>query len=295
MEATPLRRLVRSLALAATKARALGALLAGLACAGAQAGDMVLFPASVGYTASEVTLRAELHRPEGPGPFPAVVLMHGCGGWQPAVRFTMQGYAEQFVRSGFVVLDLDSFGPRRLGNGKVCESVPKQQDALQYRTHDAYDALRYLQSQGFVDAANVFLMGQSNGGSVAIKVAKGEDLQDARGTGAGFRGVVAYYPWCGPFEGRRQVHLAAPLLVFAGGRDDWVPARECQGVRSSGAELDVIVYPEAAHSFDLDIVPQRYLGNLVGKEPFAAEDSRRRMLGFFMRFAGERTARASAL
>ncbi len=30
-----------------------------------------------------VTLTADLNKPKGPGPFPAVVMLHGCGGiWQ---------------------------------------------------------------------------------------------------------------------------------------------------------------------------------------------------------------------
>ncbi len=33
---------------------------------------------------NSVTLSAELIKPEGAGPFPAVVLLHGCGGlWKP--------------------------------------------------------------------------------------------------------------------------------------------------------------------------------------------------------------------
>lgn len=268
--------------------RSLSALAAAFALLAlpAQAADKVRFEASRGHTAQHVFLRGELHKPEGDGPFPAVVLMHGCGGWQPAVRRAMNAYAQHLVRSGFVVLDLDSFGPRHLGHGAVCESIARQQDALDYRTHDAWDALRYLQGQPFVDGANVFLMGQSNGGSVAINVAKGEGPHRPQAGSPGYRGVVAYYPWCGSFDGRRRIELAVPLLVFGGARDDWTPPSECEGVQSSGAELHVVVYPEAAHSFDLDLAPQRYLGNLVGKDPFAAEDSRARMVSFFERHAG---------
>lgn len=251
--------------------------------AGARAAENVQFPASVSYTSDKVMLRGELHKPEGDGPFPAVVLMHGCGGWQPAVRFSLQDYAQRFVKDGFVVLLLDSFGPRSLGGGKVCEDVALQQDALGYRTYDAHDALRYLQAQPFVQAANIFLMGQSNGGSVAINVAKGEGPTEPASAAPGYRGVVAYYPWCGSFDGRRVVKLAAPLLVFGGAKDDWVPARECQGVRSDGAELSLVVYPNAGHSFDIEMPPQRYLGYLVGKDADAATDSRSRMMSFFRR------------
>ena len=259
--------------------RLAGALLLAACSLPALAADAVTFPASRGYTADQVLLRADLSRPEGEGPFPAVVLMHGCGGWQPAVRFTMNAYAEHLSRRGFVVLNLDSFGPRRRGGGVVCESFDQLAQARDYRTHDAHDALRYLQAQPFVDGANVFLMGQSNGGSVAIQVAQGQGPH-AADQGQGFRGVVAFYPWCGAFSSNR-VNLKTPLLVLGGERDDWVPAHECKGVRSTGAPLELVIYPEAAHSFDLEVGVHRYLGKLVGKNPQAAEDSRARMVAFF--------------
>lgn len=279
----------------ATKAlaRHLPALFITLAASLAHAGERVKFEASRGYTAAAVTLRADITVPQGNGPFPAVVLMHGCGGWQPAVRYTMNAYAEFLAAKGFVVLDLDSFGPRYLGGGKVCEDVDRQVDALDYRTHDAADALRYLQAQPFVDPANVFLMGQSNGGSVAINVAKGDGPHRNAGGNGGYAGVVAYYPWCGSFE-RRSVRLVAPLLVLAGAEDDWTPARECEGVRSSGAKLQFVVYPQAAHSFDLEMMPGYYLGKRVGKNQRAADDSRERMAAFFLEQVQRRAATASA-
>lgn len=249
------------------------------------AGERVQFDASHAFTAGHVSLRADVSRPSGDGPFPAVVLMHGCGGMQPAVRYTMNSYADYLVAKGFVVLSLDSFGPRNLGGGTVCESVPKQVDALEYRTFDAYDALRYLKEQKFVDARSIFLMGQSNGGSVAINVAKGDGLsaKDAQ-SASGYRAVVAFYPWCGSF-GHRKVDLAAPLLVFGGAQDSWTPPQECQTAQVAGAALEVKVYPQAAHSFDLEITPQRYLGNVVGLNKEAADDSRERMVAFFMKYS----------
>jgi len=262
-------------------ARHVAALLIMVAASIAHAGDRVTFEASRGYTAPHVILHADLSKPEGDGPFPAVVLMHGCGGWQPAVRYTMNAYADFLVAKGFVVLNLDSFGPRNLGGGKVCEDVDRQVDALDYRTHDAQDALRYLQARAFVDPASVFLMGQSNGGSVAINVARGDGPHGNAGGNGGYRGVVAFYPWCGSFD-RRPVRLAAPLLVLSGSEDDWTPARDCEGVRSTGARLQFVVYPQAAHSFDLEMLPTRYLGKLVGKNQRAADDSRQRMLAFFI-------------
>jgi dienelactone hydrolase len=178
-----------------------------------------------------------------------------------------------FLDRGYVVLNLDSFGTRGTSGGTVCESTSRLVSALDYRTHDAFDALRYMRTLPYVNSRNVFLMGQSNGGSVAINAAKmtGRD---------GFRAVAAYYPWCGSLGGS-TVKLTSPLIIFSGGRDDWVPARQCRNKHAVGAALKVIEYANAAHSFDLQIPPQRYLGKLIGYDKPATENSRAHMLAFF--------------
>jgi dienelactone hydrolase len=243
--------------------------------------EVVRFEATQPYSSDRVLLRAELFKPDGPGRFPAVILMHGCGGWQPAVRFALQNHARYLQRSGFVVLNLDSFGPRDSSGGRLCSNDRALYKALAFRTQDAFDAMKYLRTQDFVVRDNIFLMGQSNGGAVAIRAAKAATITAYDTEGSAFRGIVAYYPWCGEF-GRSRVALASPLLILAGGQDNWVPARECQNIVANGAELRVKVYPEAAHSFDLDILPQKYLGKRIGLDREAKDDSQKRMLAFFV-------------
>ncbi len=241
--------------------------------------EYVEFTASNSDQSEKVLLRAQLFRPQGKGPFPGVILMHGCGGWQPAVQHALHSYAAFLVESGFAVLNLDSFGPRKKSGGMVCDSVQLLTDARIYRMYDAYDALRYMKALDYIDADNIFLIGQSNGGSVAIKAAIAGEPRAYGRAGAAFRAVVAYYPWCGAFEGRHVV-LASPLLIFAGGQDDWTPPGECARSTASGATLQVKIYPQAAHSFDVEIPLQRYRGKLLGKNDYAARDSRQRMLIF---------------
>ncbi len=180
-----------------------------------------------------------------------------------------------------MVLNLDSFGPRHYGGGKLCSNNPALYEALNYRTHDAFDAMRYLAGQDFVAADNIFLMGQSNGGAVAIRAAKRSAAQRYGQGGAGVS-------WCGRLlplvwrTGALARRAGAPLLILAGGRDNWVPARECLGVRGEGAPLEVKVYPNAVHSFDLDLPPQSFAGKRIGGDPVATADSRTRMLRFLV-------------
>lgn len=252
-----------------------GLVLIATICIGVRANayEIVSFKATRPAGAKDARLQAELFKPKGDGPFPAVVLMHGCGGWQGAVLGGLHAHARYLLDHGYAVLNLDSFGPRGTSGGTVCESIARLVRALDYRTHDAFDALRYMRSLSFVDKDSIFLMGQSNGGSVAINAAKTR-RQD------GYRAVAAYYPWCGSLGGSK-VKLRSPLIIFSGGRDDWVPARQCRHKRAIGASLKVVEYARAAHSFDLPIDMQRYLGKLVGFDKSATEDSRARMLAFF--------------
>ena len=53
---------------------------------------------------------ASVSRPEGPGPFPAVVLMHGCHG----VSDSNRDWAQWLRERGYVALVVDSWKPRRL-------------------------------------------------------------------------------------------------------------------------------------------------------------------------------------
>jgi len=236
--------------------------------------ETVKFESSKSHKSKKVLLRGNLFTPTGNGPFPAVVLMHGCGGWQTAVHTALSDYATFLTNNGFAVLNLDSFGPRRNSGGEVCASYKKLRDARKYRTIDAFDAIQYLKNQEFIDSNNIFLMGQSNGGSVAINIANSNNNE------AGFRAVVAYYPWCGAF-GSNKVDLTSPLLVLGGAKDDWVPPQPCKKVVSTGKELRVSIFPKAAHSFDINIPVQKYMGKRVGYDKEAAQNSRIAMLSFF--------------
>jgi len=52
-------------------------------------------------------------KPAGDGPFPAVVLSHTCGGIKDP---HMKQHAQELLAQGYVVLPVDSFGPRGLEN-----------------------------------------------------------------------------------------------------------------------------------------------------------------------------------
>src|SRR5262245_32057076 len=109
-KATPMCRVITS-AIAILVAATVVAAAAAVTAAVPAAAEDVEIPSG------ETTLKAVLFRPAGPGPFPAVVGLHGCGGLvnrAGTLGARYRDWAERLVGAGFVVLYPDSFGSRGL-------------------------------------------------------------------------------------------------------------------------------------------------------------------------------------
>jgi dienelactone hydrolase len=243
--------------------------------------EKVKFPALSKHGGKSFQLRGEVFRPRGAGPFPAVVMMHGCGGLPPRTSQALSKHASHLVAHGFIALKLDSFGPRGFADRAVCKDRAESRAAGLYRVQDAMDALAFLATRADVDRRNIFQMGQSNGAGVSLRIADGKNAVPGASPEHQFRAVVAYYPGCGNRSG--GINLAIPLLVFSGGRDDWAPAKPCEEMKASGAEYQFVKYANAAHSFDLEIPERRFLGHLLGGNAPATQDSRKKMVEFLRR------------
>lgn len=209
----------------------------------AYAGKFVEFE-SGGVESNRVQLVGYLARPQGSGPFPAVVVLHGCGGFHQ----DMLAWADRLRRWGYVALAVDSFGPR--GIETACGNFADQ-------PADAFQALAYLKTQPFVRADHVAVLGFSLGGSSVLTVLEkgsiSELFQDK------FRAGIALYPPCNGSSGI----MTAPTLVLIGAVDDWTPSSACEAMAAGRSELGIsrsggdrslvqlIIYPDAHHGFDL--------------------------------------------
>ena len=227
------------------------------------------------------TISGTFFKPEGDGPFPTVVLMHGCSGLNRFVSRGLKSHASFLVENGYAALILDSFTSRGKSGGFICTSNSELARARFYRKVDAYNTLRHLKSLPYVDSNNIFLMGQSNGGSVALKVASQQQYPKIPDD-LSFRGIVAFYPWCEALPKK----LRTPVLVLGGAKDDWTPLGSCLYAkkRDLGKPYQVVKYKNAHHSFDLFISVQSYRGHTVGGNAEAREDSKIQMLKWFERF-----------
>ena len=219
----------------------------------------VAAPDRVDIPDGEVTLHATLYRPEGSGPFPAVVALHDCGGLaeSPAAANELyEQWAKILVDRGFVVLFPDSFGSR--GLGAQCRVRERKVRASRQRVADANAARRWLEAQSYVRGQHISLLGWADGGGASLWTVR-PNAAPHDGS-ADFRSAVAIYPYC-----RRQRETAwsarVPTLILIGGADDWTPASECQqmvaGAHGRSARVEIIVYPGAHHEFDRDNAPIR--------------------------------------
>ncbi|MDC0720342.1 dienelactone hydrolase family protein [Nannocystis bainbridge] len=200
-------------------------------------------------------LTGYLYRPAGPGPFPAVIALHGCGGLFGA-RTPQQlserhdDWAERLVRQGYVVFFPDSFGSRGVGN--VCKQRSRQV-TLGRRTRDIQGALAWLGQQSFIDEDRLALLGWSQGATTVLQFAGERPTR-----GAEVRTTVAFYPGCQRFLDDPDWRPRLPLTILIGAADDWTPAQPCRllSQRFPG-KIDLVEYPGAVHGFDAPHQPVR--------------------------------------
>ena len=197
-------------------------------------------------TIGDDRLPTTLLKPDGDGPFPAIVLMHDCSGLGPRSSGAPGRWAKELLSQGYVVIMPDSFGTRGFPDG-ICTNAAKARFEVRplVRAGDARAAGAYLRTLPYIDKDRIGLMGGSHGGFTT--------LVTLSRPGSGFAAAVALYPRC---QFSRQLKPDVPLLILIGELDDWTPARDC--VPLAGERVTVKVYPGAHHSFDSDR-PLRYI------------------------------------
>jgi len=250
-------------------------------------------------------------KPEGPGPFPAVVIMHDCSGLGPRSSGAPGRWARELGARGYVTVIPDSFTTRGYPDGVCTDASPSRGEvAPSRRVRDAYAALAHARALPYVAERRVGLMGGSHGGSTTLaSMTAPQNAWDllAREKRAGFAAAVALYPGCGVAlgtwraDGTGTYRSVAPLLILIGEKDDWTPAAPCvklaASTRATEHPVGITVYPGAHHSFDSDR-PVRFVaarvnsnapggrGATTGGDAIAWADSIRRVVEFF----GERLA-----
>lgn len=142
-------------------------------------------PQLVTYTSGDLTLRALLWKPPGPGPFPAVLFNHGSER-DHDTHFALIG--PKFARAGYAF-----FAPYRRGQGLSADQgtwvldtlarVAREQGMIERgkkaiellkteQLNDVLAALARLQGMPFVDPDRIAIVGNSFGGVLAMQMAE---------------------------------------------------------------------------------------------------------------------------
>jgi len=225
-------------------------------------------------TASDVVIgvnhnmHAMLIAPDGPGPFPAVLVLHTSGGFQPGdVR-----YAQALVAQGYVCL---------IPKFMEAYRITSQGRALTFTTYgdqvytDFVSAIDMLRRHDKVQGGKVGAVGFSNGGYFSVwlamtaKVDAAVSYYGAYSAAGADRGLSRFQSVARPG--------GAPLLIFHGGNDSTVPIQTAEHLSAilAGvhAPFEFQRYGSAGHSFERN-----------GDDPAAAAEAWQRTLAFFGRY-----------
>jgi len=223
------------------------------------------------------TLTAEPSMPRGAGPFPAVILLHGCGG----IGANIKEWTVWLRHEGYAVFVLDSFGGR--GLKRLCGDSAALTGRM--RSPDVFAAARYLKTLPQVDAGRMAAIGYSHGGWTLMWAVATE----AQHPDVDMRAFIMFYPTC---SGWKALPGTTPVLMLLGGKDDWTPAAPCEALARSaaraGRQVSAILYPDAYHHFDGTEVRRRTLvpdalggrGATIEYNPRAHEDAEKQVRAF---------------
>ena len=198
-------------------------------------------PQTIEFRSGNLQLKAFLWKPNGPGPFPAVVFNHGSGGPDAAhtagipITQAAERLAPVFVKHGYAF-----FFPFRRGQGLSADQAPFLQDALQReeaekgkegREHlkfvlmtteqldDVLAALAFLRTLPEIDRHRVAVSGHSFGGQLTLLAAERDSTVRAAVTFA-----AAAESWERSPELRERLSTAvrnatAPILFIQAAND----------------------------------------------------------------------------
>lgn len=181
--------------------------------------------------------RALLHQPQGEGPFPLVVALHGTGG-SPRLMAMITNLNALANREGFAVVYPQALGEAGSEDHQLGAAWNAGQGCGSTRFAGADDAgflrtlILKLQVEGCADPTRTYLCGLSNGGRMAYRMAlEASDLLAAIAVvGGAWNGV-----------GDRPAH-SIPTIIFHGTEDRHIPYEGGRG--ALGRAIDHASVPD---------------------------------------------------
>ncbi len=200
-----------------------------------------------GDTSGKPTITSgQLRLPKGSGPMPVVVLQHGSAGMAPNVEM----WTREFNRIGVATFALDGFTGRGLTELNTNQALLGRLNFIV----DIYRALDVLARHPGIDRTRIALMGFSRGGQATLYAGLERFHRLWNTSGVEFAAYIPFYPDCMTTFLTDTDVVARPIRIFGGLPDDYNPIAACKSyverLRAAGADVELTVYPNAAHAFD---------------------------------------------
>ena len=235
-------------------------------------------------------LHAQLYKPDGGGPFPTVIALHGCGGLagnSEPVQPRYRDWAEQLLNEGMAVLLPDSYGSHELGPQCRVKDRERRVLARRERVADILASRRWLVQQPWIARDRISLIGWANGASALLWAVRPQ--LPSHSVEPDFRSAIAFYPDCRISSGLGW-STRVPMLLLIGAKDDVSSPPACHqmvdGARGRSALARIVVYPGAYHDFDRPNLPLHAIAGTdagvperghLGGDPDARTDSQKRV------------------
>lgn len=198
--------------------------------------------APVDYIHEGVMLRGRLALPDGPGPHPAILVIHDARGLGDGTARRAQALAD----AGYAVLAADLYGegaffadPKQAG--PVVAPLMQDPSLLRARAIAGFEALCGLVQ---VDRDRVGAVGFCLGGRCVLELAR---------SGASLRAGVSLHGLLTTHAPAQPDAVKAKLLILTGARDPYAPPQDIDAVRqemtTAGADHHITVYSEGWHGF----------------------------------------------
>ena len=202
-----------------------------------------------------------MEKPEDTGPFPAVMLVPGCSGFDSETATGHYDHIQdKLFELGFVTLRIDWLAVRNAAN---CYEVDFDSVA-----GDIAIVSDYLRKQDYVKNGALNVLGWSYGGACALQFLRETPSRKSADVDA----VIAYYPSCWIVKNWES---GVPVLALFGEADNMAPFADCEKLiknLKNPQRFTYRIYGGAHHQFDNPDLPRelkKYYG-AVGYNESAA-------------------------
>lgn len=179
-------------------------------------------------------------------PMPVVIIQHGSAGMAPNVEM----WARELNKIGVATFALDGFTGRGLTEVNTNQALLGRLNFIV----DIYRALDVLVRHPSIDRTRMALMGFSRGGQATLYASLKRFHRLWNQSGAEFAAYIPFYPDCMTTFLTDTDVVARPIRIFGGLPDDYNPIAICKSyverLRAAGADVELTVFPYAAHAFD---------------------------------------------